>query len=102
MPVFVGPAPAHDTAIYKGYTSVWNLVDYPAVAIPTTLVAHAKGVEDYVDQHELGQEDQYVRRMFDNTSYEGAPLGLQLVARRHHDNLLFGALRLLHGALELK
>jgi amidase len=102
MPVFVGPAPAHDTAIYKGYTSVWNLVDYPAVGIPTTLVAHAKGVENYVDQHGLGQEDQDVRRMFDNTSFEGAPLGLQLVARRYHDNLLFGALSLLQGALELK
>ena len=102
MPVFVGPAPAHDTGIYKGYTSVWNLVDYPAVAIPTPLVAHAKGVEKYADQQDIGKEDQYVRRAFDSTSFEGAPLGLQLVARRHHDSFLFGALKLLQEALELK
>ncbi|KAH0290046.1 fatty-acid amide hydrolase, partial [Aureobasidium sp. EXF-3399] len=102
MPVFVGPAPAHDTAIYKGYTSVWNLVDYPAVAIPTPLVAEAKGVEKYADQQDIGVEDQYVRRMYERADFAGASLGLQLVARKHHDNLLFGALRLIQDALELK
>jgi amidase len=102
MPVFVGPAPAHDTGIYKGYTSVWNLVDYPAVAIPIPLVAHAHGAEEYVAKHHIGEEDQYVRRMFENTSFEGAPLGLQLIARKHHDNLLFGALRLLQDPLDIK
>ncbi|KEQ93063.1 hypothetical protein AUEXF2481DRAFT_31519 [Aureobasidium subglaciale EXF-2481] len=101
MPVFVGPAPAHDTAIYKSYTSVWNLVDHPAVSIPTPLYAGATGSEVYADSHVLGEEDAFVRRAWEETSFEGAPLSLQLVARKHHDNLLFGALQLLKQPLQL-
>ncbi|KAI4718774.1 fatty-acid amide hydrolase [Aureobasidium sp. EXF-10727] len=101
MPAFVGPASAHDTAIYKSYTSIWNLVDYPSVAIPTPLVAKAKDVEKYADDNVLGPEDEYVRRAYEDTCFEGAPLGLQLVARKHHDNLLFGALQLLKEPLQL-
>jgi len=102
MPAFVGPASAHDTAIYKSYTSVWNVVDYPSIAVPTPLSAQAKGLEAYVDQTFIGQEDQYVRAAYENTCFEGAPLALQLVARKHHDNLLFGACQLLKETLQLK
>ncbi|CAD0111438.1 unnamed protein product [Aureobasidium uvarum] len=102
MPTFVGPAAAHDTAIYKSYTSIWSLVDYPCIAIPTPLTAKAKGAERYADENVLGPEDEFVRRAYEDTSFEGAPLGLQLVARKHHDNLLFGALELLKKPLKLK
>jgi amidase len=34
-PVGPGVAPAHNTAKYWGYTSQWNLLDYPAVVFPT-------------------------------------------------------------------
>lgn len=101
MPAFVGPASAHDTAIYKSYTSVWNVVDYPSIAIPTPLFAKAKGQETYVDQNFVGQEDQYVRQAYEETCFQGAPLALQLVTRKHHDNLLFGALELLRKPLQL-
>lgn len=33
-PVGPGVAPKHDTAKYWGYTSQWNLLDYPAVVFP--------------------------------------------------------------------
>ena len=33
-PVGRGVAPKHDTAKYWGYTSQWNLLDYPAVTFP--------------------------------------------------------------------
>lgn len=101
MPVFVGPAPAHDSAIYKSYTSVWNLVDYPSVAIPTPLCAKARGMESYESAACIGEEDAYVRSCHESTCFENAPLGLQLVARKHHDNLLFGALQMLKEPLQL-
>lgn len=101
MPVFVGPAPGHDTAIYKSYTNVWNLVDYPSIAIPTPLTARARGSEDYESAESIGEEDAYIRNCHENTCFQGAPLGLQLVARKHHDNLLIGALQLLKETLEL-
>lgn len=36
--VRVGPgvAPFHNTAKYWGYTSQWNLLDYPTVVLPVT------------------------------------------------------------------
>jgi hypothetical protein len=33
-PVYVGVAPEHDTAQYWNYTSVWNILDFPACAFP--------------------------------------------------------------------
>lgn len=80
MPVFVGPTSAHDTATYKSYTSIWNVVDYPSIAIPTPLFTKNKGLERYIDQNSIEQEDQYVRHAYEYTSFEGAPLGLQLVS----------------------
>jgi amidase len=39
-PAFVGPASAHDTAFYWTYTSLFNLVDYPGVVVPTPCIEH--------------------------------------------------------------
>ena len=41
-PVGPGVAPAHDTAKYWGYTSQWNLLDYPAVVFPVSKVEKEK------------------------------------------------------------
>lgn len=37
-PAGPGVAPAHNTAKYWGYTSQWNLLDYPAVVFPVSKV----------------------------------------------------------------
>lgn len=49
----------------------------------------------------LGQEDTHVRQMWKETDFVGAPIDLQLVARKHHDNQLFGAMRVLQEILKL-
>jgi amidase len=43
-PVGPGVAPKHDTAKYWGYTSIWNLLDYPAVVFPVSKVDKEKDV----------------------------------------------------------
>lgn len=35
-PAGLGVAPSHNTTKYWGYTSYWNLLDYPAVVFPVT------------------------------------------------------------------
>ena len=45
-PVGPGVAPAHGTAKYWGYTSQWNLLDYPAVVFPVTKVEKDKDERD--------------------------------------------------------
>lgn len=101
-PMFVGPASAHDTAYYWNYTALWNFVDYPGVVFPTPISALKKGEETYADDKPLNEQDAHVRRLWQDGDFEDAPIDLQLVSRKYHDNLLFGALDLLKDALQLK
>jgi amidase len=100
-PAFVGPACAHDTAFYWTYTSLYNFVDYPGVVFPTPITAQTK--EDYAtDYVELSDECGHVKKLWDEGNFEGAPIDLQINARKYHDNELFGALEVLKEALSLK
>jgi amidase len=101
-PVFVGPAAAHDTSFYWNYTALFNFVDYPAVTFPTSISALKKGEESYAENRALNDQDEHVRKLWQEGDFEGAPINLQLVARKYHDNFLFGALDLLKDALQLK
>lgn len=103
-PVFVGPAAAHDTALYWDYTAFWNYVDYPGVVVPTPIRAGKKADEEPHNNTSpaLGtKEDAHVRQLWDEGDFEGAPVCLQIVARRHHDNELFAAVGALKEVLEL-
>ncbi|KAH7150898.1 amidase signature domain-containing protein [Fusarium sp. MPI-SDFR-AT-0072] len=97
-PAFVGPASAHDTAFFWNYTSLYNLVDYPGVVIPTPV--KVEGSERYPGGYEpLSEACGQVKQMWEKSDFTGAPINLQIVARKYHDNELFGALALLkHNA----
>ncbi|KAH6886890.1 acetamidase [Thelonectria olida] len=99
-PAFVGPACAHDTAFYWTYTSLYNLVDYPGVVVPTPVSVQAGEQYDsgYVP---LSDACQHVKELWEESNFEGAPVDLQLVARKYHDNELFGALSVLKDLLAL-
>jgi amidase len=99
-PAFVGPACKHDSALYWTYTSLWNLVDYPGVVFPTKITAREgeKYAEGYTP---LSKECGHVKELWEKGGFEGAPVDLQIVARRYHDNELFGALAVLKDVLEL-
>lgn len=100
-PVFVGPAAAHDTALYWDYTAFWNYVDYPGVVVPTPVKALKKGEEPYTAVGLGTKDDAHVRELWEQGDFEGAPISLQIVARKYHDNELFAALGALQEALEL-
>ena len=99
-PAFVGPASAHDTAFYWTYTSLYNFVDYPGVVFPTPIRTMA---DEQYDQNYTPLSDacQHVKQLWEASNFDSAPINLQLVARRHHDNELFGALSLLRDILNL-
>ncbi|CAO2647313.1 Nn.00g082350.m01.CDS01 [Neocucurbitaria sp. VM-36] len=98
-PAFVGPACAHDTAFYWTYTSLYNLVDYPGVVVPTPIKTEAK--EGYAaDYKPLSDACKHVKELWETSNFEGAPIDLQINARKYHDNELFGALTVLKDVLE--
>ena len=45
-PASPGAAPPLDSSHYWGYTSQWNLLDYPALVFPVTTVDPALDVRD--------------------------------------------------------
>ncbi|KAK3319023.1 amidase signature domain-containing protein [Apodospora peruviana] len=102
-PAFVGPACEHETAFYWNYTAFFNYVDCPGVVFPTPIKALKKGEEGYPEEFKepLGEQDTHIREMWDKGDFEGAPVALQVVARKYHDNLLFGALDQVKDALGL-
>lgn len=92
-PAFVGPACSHETAFYWNYTAYFNYVDYPGVVFPTPIKALKKGQEDYspADATPLSERCKHVRQLWSEGDFEGAPVDLQIVARKHYDNELFAA-----------
>ncbi|KAL7911446.1 amidase signature domain-containing protein [Trichoderma velutinum] len=101
-PLFVGPAPTHDTAYYLNYTAFWNYVDYPGAVVPTPTTALRKGGEDYPSSEPLGNECSHVRQLWAEGDFEDAPINLQIMGRRYHDNSLFASLGMLKEALHLQ
>lgn len=85
-PVGPGAAPPLDCARYWGYTTQWNLLDYPALIFPVTKVDPTIDVidQDYVPMNE---KDKYNHELWNSgpEKYKGAPISLQLVGRRYED-----------------
>ncbi|ATY65470.1 acetamidase [Cordyceps militaris] len=100
-PVFVGPACEHESAFYWNYTAFWNYVDCPGVVIPTPIRAGKRGSEAYASADALGEQDKHVRELWAKGDFEGAPVNIQIVARKYHDNELFAALARMKSALEM-
>ncbi|KAI2148884.1 hypothetical protein LOZ07_006775 [Ophidiomyces ophidiicola] len=86
-PVAPYAAARRDGCYYVGYTSIVNVLDYSAMAIPVTtadaaLDARGDGFAPYTDAHGV------VHDLYDPQLYDGTPVGLQLVGRRFHEEKL--------------
>ncbi|KAF4458309.1 general amidase, partial [Fusarium albosuccineum] len=98
-PPSFGAATPHDQSRYWGYTAHWNLLDYPAAVFPVTTVDPAKDLKDteYVPKNE---EDKFVYEMYSPEKYTDAPVSLQVVGRRQHDEQVLAALKEIERAME--
>ena len=83
-PAGPGPAPPHGCSKYYGYTSQWNLLDYPALVFPVTKVDLTLDVkeEGYVA---MNDQDRYIHDLYEPEKFRDAPVGLQIVGRRYED-----------------
>lgn len=102
VPAFVGPACEHDTAWDWNYTALWNYLDCPGAVFPTPIRTEGKeGTPDYNRTEPLSEECKRVRQLWEKGDFDGAPINLQIVARRYHDNQLFQALQAIKPILGL-
>ncbi|KAJ5569704.1 amidase signature domain-containing protein [Penicillium hispanicum] len=89
-PVHPVPAPQPHTSRYWGYTSLWNLLDYPAMAFPVTKLSPERDVKDtsYTPQND---DDRWCYEHYDAAKQAEAPVALQLVAKKLEDEKLVEA-----------
>jgi len=89
-PAYPMPAPVHGTSRYWGYTSLWNLLDYPAITFPVTRVDREKDGQapGYIPQND---SDRWCYDSYNVQKQRDAPVSLQLVARKSKDAELLQA-----------
>ena len=95
-PAGPGAAPPLDCARYWGYTSQWNLLDYPAIIFPVTQVKSEVDKAE-VEYQPRNKQDDYNYKLYEAEKYRDAPVSLQLVARRYEDEKLIEALEIIKG-----
>ncbi|KAK4052154.1 hypothetical protein OIV83_002449 [Microbotryomycetes sp. JL201] len=95
------PAPPHGTAKWWAYTSHFNVVDYPAVTFPLDLqvdpALDAVNSRDYFDPR--NDDEAVAHADYSPERYRNAPLCLQLVGRRFHDEEVLDALQVIETVL---
>lgn len=102
--------------LFSRYTAVYNLLDYPGVVFPTGMRADPELDTPFVRQDFMSTNDKLNHDMCtyfvalrapklisvdDSKTYNGAPIGLQLLAYRFDDCKLFAALEKIRGILGL-
>ncbi|KAF5537193.1 general amidase [Fusarium napiforme] len=100
-PPSFGSAPPHEQSRYWGYTSQWNLLDYPGAVFPVTKVDPAVDVKDegYVPKNDM---DRFVWEMYDGEKMKGSPVNLQVVGRRQEEEKVLAALEEIERAMGRK
>ncbi|EMD32640.1 hypothetical protein CERSUDRAFT_118670 [Gelatoporia subvermispora B] len=105
-PVAPTLAPPHDTTQWWGYTSYWNLLDFPAAVFPVGRFK-AQGytpldisAEYTIPVHARNAVEHSVRAQWDPVIYDNAPVSLQLVGRRLNEEKVLAILRMVEDAFD--
>ena len=98
-PYLPTPPSLVETCRYWGYTSIWNLLDYPAAVFPVTVVDPKIDTEP--SREARNEMDAWCRDTYDPTKQRDAPINLQLVGKRMDDEKVMGALEIIKDAAGL-
>lgn len=95
-PYLPTPAPPLETTRYWGYTSIWNLLDYPAAVFPVGRVDPELDAEPQEDSYvPRNDQDAWCRRNYDARTQKDVPISLQLVGQRLQDEKVVQALEII-------
>ncbi|KAL8991521.1 MAG: hypothetical protein Q9169_007847 [Polycauliona sp. 2 TL-2023] len=101
---FVMPVAPHAAVIpgkyyHIDYTDTINLLDYSAAVIPVTKADKSVDVSDHHYQP-LNEVDRKNWETYDPETYDGAPVGLQIVARKWEEEKVWAIAKILDTALK--
>ncbi|TCD71575.1 hypothetical protein EIP91_007322 [Steccherinum ochraceum] len=88
-PVAPYAAPPHGLNRNSSYTAVWNALDYPTYAFPVTRVDPLQDAKKPPHAF-LSVRDQKNYALYDPSTFENAPVGLQLSGRTLEDEAVIG------------
>jgi amidase len=88
-PVAPHAAVKHNDYTYYGYTSVVNVLDWPAVTIPVTFADKEKDIKD-IQYKSANDLDMKIYENYDADIYHGGPVGIQVVGKRLQEEYLIG------------
>jgi len=94
-------ASRHDCTRWWGYSSYWNLVDYPAAVFPIGRFSAADHRRDTANSLPSARNDveEFVRGQWDPKGYNNAPVSLQLIGRRLNEEKLLKMLDAVEKAI---
>ncbi|CAE6478951.1 unnamed protein product, partial [Rhizoctonia solani] len=97
-PVAPTLASPHDTTRWTGYATYWNLLDCPAAAFPSGKPFNAEQWKSSGPHPPLGKSrnsmEEFIAGQWNPDTYDGAPVGLQLVGKRWQDERLIAHLKI--------
>ncbi|KDQ07867.1 hypothetical protein BOTBODRAFT_119464 [Botryobasidium botryosum FD-172 SS1] len=93
------PAPLHGHNRNAWYTTIWNALDYTVAVLPVTYVDPKLDVQH--PPHKFrNHEDQWIYESYDPSSYEGCPIGLQVVGQRQEEEAVIAIAEIVERALK--
>ncbi|TKA57543.1 hypothetical protein B0A55_10800 [Friedmanniomyces simplex] len=80
----------HDFPLWWGYTTIWNLLDYPSVVLPVKdfTISPTQDAKDPAYQPRDNPFDKANHELYDPEIWQGHPVTLQLVGRPYRDEAL--------------
>ncbi|VUC32421.1 unnamed protein product [Clonostachys rosea] len=97
-PVASTAAVRHDSFYAYNYTIVWNVLDYSAVTVPVTFADKNVDVAESYPRP-LNDIDKFNWKAYDAEIYHGAPIGVQVVGRRHEEEKVLALGEVVSNAL---
>ena len=98
-PISPATAVPHTKSKWVGYTKVWNVLDYTALAFPASTVNKQVDIlpENYTPRN---AQDEWNWAVYDKDASDGLPVGLQIVGRRLEEETVLGAAKVVETVLK--
>ncbi|EPE36703.1 Amidase signature (AS) enzyme [Glarea lozoyensis ATCC 20868] len=100
-PTMPHAAVPHRACRWVGYTKVWNLLDYTALAFPVGVISKDLDASPEVGYEPRNEIDAFNWGLYDAETMDGHPVGLQIVGRRFEEEKVLGVCRVFEEVMRL-